>query len=332
MGRALGMVAALALAGLAGTAQARAPGQAVDAFYYDLSDPFVRDLADALEAQARRAGVELIPHDAAGDAGQQDLQISAALGNGHPKLLNLVYPRGQERVIAECRREGERLVFFNRRPSVAMTHGYGRAWFVEGDSMQAGQLQAKAIDGWLRARPGADRDGDGTLRAVVLRGDPKHQATYLRTYNVLYTLSELGHPVECVATLMGGFSEQQARTEFADYALRQGLDSLDLVICNNDAMALGVLAELQRHGLNLGKGGPAVGLFGIDGTEEALRALNSGMMSGTVCNDALQQAEVALLVATSAAEDRDSLSRELGMPISDTHEISVPYKMVGGQP
>ena len=59
---------------------------------------------------------------------------------------------------------------------------------------------------------------------------------------------------------------------------------IELVICNNDGMAEGVVASLQQAGYNL-EGKHVVPVFGVDATDNAKTLIAEGAMTGTVKQD-----------------------------------------------
>lgn len=62
---------------------------------------------------------------------------------------------------------------------------------------------------------------------------------------------------------------------------------VEMVISNNDEMALGAIEAYKDAGYNQ-KEWPII--FGIDGLEDALEAIQNGTMQGTVYNDKEDQA------------------------------------------
>lgn len=63
---------------------------------------------------------------------------------------------------------------------------------------------------------------------------------------------------------------------------------VEMVISNNDEMALGAIEAYKDAGYNRQEW-PII--FGIDGLEDALEAIQNGTMQGTVYNDKEDQAE-----------------------------------------
>ena len=73
-------------------------------------------------------------------------------------------------------------------------------------------------------------------------------------------------------------------TNFVTYNEANG-NMIELVICNNDGMAEGVVSSLQGKGYNK-DGGHVVPVFGVDATENAKTLIAEGAMTGTVKQDA----------------------------------------------
>ena len=73
-------------------------------------------------------------------------------------------------------------------------------------------------------------------------------------------------------------------TNFVSYNEAAG-NMIELVICNNDGMAEGVIASLQEKGYNK-EGAHVVPVFGVDATDNAKALIADGAMTGTVKQDA----------------------------------------------
>ena len=67
-------------------------------------------------------------------------------------------------------------------------------------------------------------------------------------------------------------------------------DQIEVVFCNNDAMALGALQSIQQAGRTVGTD---IYLVGVDALADAVQAVIDGNMTGTVLNDDVGQATKA---------------------------------------
>ena len=127
-----------------------------------------------------------------------------------------------------------------------------------------------------------DKNGDGVLQYVMLEGEPGHQDTLLRTEYSVQILTEGGLTVEKLASNTANWDRSQANARMSQWM--QELHMLpEVVISNNDDMALGAIdallqAEISPEQMPM--------IVRIDGTEPALEAIRQGTMQGTVLNDA----------------------------------------------
>jgi methyl-galactoside transport system substrate-binding protein len=72
--------------------------------------------------------------------------------------------------------------------------------------------------------------------------------------------------------------------------LSQYSSDIEVVFCNNDAMALGALQAINAAGRTVGKD---IYLVGVDALSEALEDVLAGTMTGTVFNDHFAQSHGA---------------------------------------
>ena len=98
-------------------------------------------------------------------------------------------------------------------------------------------------------------------------------------------------------------------------------DSIELVIANNDDMALGAIDALKASGLTKDEW-PAV--IGIDGTDVGLEAVKNKEMIGTVYNDTEGQADAMLNLAYELSTGSDLSDLNL----IDGKYIRLPYARV----
>lgn len=68
-------------------------------------------------------------------------------------------------------------------------------------------------------------------------------------------------------------------------------NKIEVVIANNDAMAMGAVEALKAHNKT------SIPVFGVDALPEALALVKSGAMAGTVLNDADNQAKATFELA-----------------------------------
>lgn len=79
-------------------------------------------------------------------------------------------------------------------------------------------------------------------------------------------------------------------------------DQIEMVISNNDEMALGAVEAYKNVGY-MQSDYPVI--FGIDGLDDALEAVRLGTMQGTVYNDREAQARKIALIAVALFRGND---------------------------
>ena len=98
---------------------------------------------------------------------------------------------------------------------------------------------------------------------------------------------------------------------------------IELVLSNNDEMALGAVEAYRKVGY-IRKDWPVI--FGIDGLEDALEAVKAGEMQGSIYNDRVDQAKEMAKIAVTLFEGKD-LDQE---SLKDGRYYFSEYKKVDG--
>jgi methyl-galactoside transport system substrate-binding protein len=302
--------------------------KSLDVFYYALTDQYIASFKNDIDSLARKMNISLESFDANNDSGTQELQIANTLSNNKAKIVNLVRPEITESVIENCKKNSLRVIFFNRQPDIKLLDGYSKAWYVEGDSMLAGQMQAEMIISYIKANPQIDRNKDGRISTIILNGPEDHQATYLRTSAVTVKLFSEYNNID-ITKLCGNFDSLKARGELENYVINNGIDKVELIISNNDAMALGALSVLNNEGFNTGnKKKNYIPVFGIDGVEPAIQAIKEGKLEGTLVNDTKEQARAILELAVAEEQDNHELGKKLNLKVWENGTVYIPYTKV----
>lgn len=302
--------------------------KSLDVFYYALTDQYIASFKNDIDSLAKKMNISLESFDANNDSGTQELQIANTLSNNKAKIVNLVRPEITESVIENCKKNNLRVIFFNRQPDIKLLDGYSKAWYVEGDSMLAGQMQAEMIISYIKANPQIDRNKDGRISTIILNGPEDHQATYLRTSAVTVKLFSEYNNID-ITKLCGNFDSLKARGELENYVINNGIDKVELIISNNDAMALGALSVLNNEGFNTGnKKKNYIPVFGIDGVEPAIQAIKEGKLEGTLVNDTKEQARAILELAVAEEQNNRELGKKLNLKVWENGTVYIPYTKV----
>ncbi|WP_244882768.1 substrate-binding domain-containing protein [Treponema bryantii] len=214
------------------------------------------------------------------------------------------------------------LVFFNRQPSDPTTGAIDtsaikwndKTYYVGFDAAGGGAVQGKLITDFLASADPAkiDRNGDGTIGYVLCIGDVGHNDSKARTEGIrkaLGTWNGSTDPtvkkegsvtvggkkfkvVELEGKAMTGtdgstWNANAATEAMGGWATKFG-KAIDMVVSNNDGMAMGCL-----QASNYPAGVP---IFGYDANADAVEAIGAGKLFGTVSQNVDAQAAGTLQV------------------------------------
>ncbi|MBO8416301.1 MAG: substrate-binding domain-containing protein, partial [Proteobacteria bacterium] len=195
---------------------------------------------------------------------------------------------------------------------------------VGSDPAASGVYQAEIMIDYLQNHPEADKNKNGQIEYVMIKGEPSHQDTQLRTSAFIRTMMDAGFAGEPLYSGNANWSYARAITEIQNALSTYRIDEIEAIICNNDAMALGVLNELQARGYNKGDSSKFIPLIGIDALPKAVEAVSRGQMIGTVYNDSQSMAEILVKMGKALAEGRAITEEVVELPVVD-RQINIPY-------
>ena len=116
---------------------------------------------------------------------------------------------------------------------------WDRLCYVGSDARQSAELEAQIIlDLWEQEPQALDRNGDGVIQYIMMEGERRHQDTVIRTEGTIQALRDGGLELERLDSGIANWDRTQAQALMAGYLDQYG-GQVELVICNNDDMALG---------------------------------------------------------------------------------------------
>jgi methyl-galactoside transport system substrate-binding protein len=338
---ALGMVSILAACNKGGTS-----ANTADVFIYQYSDTYIGTVRTALDTDLKAKSITATFYDGAGVSATQVQQIESAIAKKSKLLIpNLVEQTATgDSVAAKAKAAGIPAIFFNREvPDTAVTSTtYPDNCFVGTDPDQAGYMQGDIIASGLIASGKLsstwDQNGDGKINYVMLRADESNAEANGRTKysvqeaNTKLKAASLNELVHLGADYNAGWSKDTAKTAMDTFIGTYGLPGttkaeggIELVIANNDDMALGAIASLATNNFNNG-GTKKVMVVGVDATAAGKSAIDAGNMFGTVKQDAEAMATCIAALAANKLAGKDYLDGTTYKWDSTTvHKIRIPY-------
>ena len=276
-------------ASTAASSTAAASGSAnVGVCIYQFADNFMTLYRTDLEEYLKDMGYSVTIVDGKNDQNTQTEQINTFLQQGVDVLvINPVQTTSAQTIVDTVSPSGTPIVFINREPEESVLDSYkGKCCYVGADARQSGTYQGELI---LETETQGDINGDGKVTYIMCKGDPENIDAQYRTEFSIKALTDAGKEVECLYEYLDNWDQTTAQQDVAN-ALSQYGEKIEVVFCNNDAMALGALQSLQQAGRTVGKD---VYLVGVDALSEAVQNVVDGNMTGTVLNDDVGQATAA---------------------------------------
>lgn len=266
------------------------------------NDKFIGILKNSVEAEAAKdPDIELIVGDAKNDEATQVKQVRDAIADKVDAIIVLSVNTGSAKSILDLTaKAGTPLIYLNRRPPIDRLAG--RVAVVSSNDLVAGRLQMRLV---------ADKIGNAG-NVVILRGEDGHPAAIERTQGVKEILATKPD-ITLVEEATGNWDRAQGEQLVTQWL--QGGKPLKAILANNDEMALGAIDALKKAGKKPGD----IYVAGVDGTADALLAINSGYLNLSLLQNARAQGAQALadakkFVGKEYAELYDWVPYELIIP------------------
>lgn len=296
---------------------------------YKFDDTFMTGVRTTMTAQAKEQGADLELVDSQNKQATQNEQVDTFITKGVNALaINAVDRTAAGPIIKKAQEKKLPIVFLNREPEKADMDSYDKVWYVGAKAEQSGTQSGEIIADYFKAKPEADKNGDGTVQYVMLQGEPGHQDATLRTEYSIKAIEDAGFKTEKLAADTAMWDKAKATDLMKAFITGQGMDKIEAVICNNDDMALGAIEALKAEGYNKGDATKFMPVVGVDATAPALEAMKDGSLLGTVLNDATNQGKATVNVATAAVAGKEINKENVGYDVTDGKYIWIDYVKV----
>lgn len=262
---------------------------------YDFEDDYMTlyrtELVRYLTEELGFCEENILVEDAENNQEVQTEQISDFIDHQvDAMILNLVHPSSAPHITDMCSESGIPIVYINRQPYEAETVRWEeeelRVSYVGADARQSGTYQGEEI---ADTETKGDINGDGTVSYVMIQGEPENMDTQYRSAYSVKALEDAGIKTKELLAESGNWNREQG-ADIARKALEEFGDEIDVIFCNNDAMALGALTAVREAGRETGKD---IYLTGVDALPEAVQDIEDGELTATVFNDYFSQSHTA---------------------------------------
>ena len=293
---------------------------------YRGDDTFINNIRGELEARAKayeqESGIkiDLDIQDAKGSQNTQNEQVERFLSLGCDVLcINPVDRTAASGMIDKAIAAEIPVVFFNRQPVEEDMNRWDHLYYVGADAKESAVLQGNIVVKRYKEDPDSlDTDGNGVISYVLLEGETSHQDSLIRTEWSIQTLKDGGVPIEKITGGIANWERSQASALMEQWLI-QYPEQIELVICNNDDMALGAIDAIERVGAE------GISLVGIDATVPGMEAVRSGKMIGTVSADKELYAGAVFTIAVSEVLGREA---EKETPLENGKYYWCPQKII----
>ena len=120
-------------------------------------------------------------------------------------------------------------------------------YYVGCDAEQSGVMQGEIAADYIKNHPEVDKNQDGEIQYVLLEGEAGHQDAISRTDFSVKTLIEKEVNLEKLSYQFADWNRGQAENRM-NRLISQYKDGIELVISNNDEMALGAVEAYRKAG------------------------------------------------------------------------------------
>lgn len=305
--------------------------------YDDTYGSSVRQAMDAaVEEVGEELGIEikLTMYDAADDMSKQVEQATMLVGEKPDFIIiNLAEVASGQQLVDMFTEAGIPFLFYNKEPSQETVQSVvvdSGSIFIGTTPREAGDMQGEILADMWAADTSIDLNGDGKLQFVEFEGEPNNPEAIARTQYSEETAVELGVPLEPALdeyVIVANWDTAQAQEKMqATFAANP---DVEVVFCNNDDMAIGVIAALNASNYNTGKeGDPSLVVIGVDATEAAFASIRNGGMTATVKQDGEAMGYANIRIAANYLTTGSWLDGTDYEYADDGYSVRIPYAKI----
>lgn len=294
---------------------------------YNQYDPFTEEIRhnieDYLSEYAAKMDIEVdstVVYSGKNQLVQNDQVIDFIDKNYDIICVNLV-DRTDPSVIIEAAKSADiPIVFFNRELVEDDLKRFSKLYYVGARPEDSGEIQGQIVIDALNANfDEIDVNGDGIIQYVLLEGEAGHQDSIIRSRVSVETIKEAGFEMEMLGDEIANWDRKQAQTKMT--ALLAGYPrQIELVLANDDNMALGALDALTEFGV---QNYPLI--VGVNGQEETITDISEGKILGTALNNAQEKGRIIAELALGIAKDGKPPT---DIDLEDGKHYYVPYERI----
>lgn len=286
----------------------------VGVLLYKFDDPYISFIKQSLENIQKRNenNVKFTFFDAKNN---QEIQIETLdtllRDNIDLLIINLVDTKASviENIIDKVKPYDIPLILLGAEPSAITDKikSYDKFIILSSDAKQSGVLQGKAvINEWNKNKSIIDKNKDNILQYIILQGERDNTGSIDRTTYSISTIRDAGIEIQELASVIANWDQGLAKDAIESLFFKYG-NKIEVIISNNDAMAIGAIEALQKYGYNNGNPAKTIPVFGIDAIPAAQDLIKKGFMTGTVIQDTDTAAESLYTIGMNLVHNKPPL-------------------------
>lgn len=297
---------------------------------YKFDDTFMTGVRNNMQKAAEEAGAEIELVDSQNRQPAQNDQVDTFITKGVTALvINPVDRSAAGPLVDKAKAADLPIIFINREPDKALLDNWDKAWYVGAKAEESGTIGGELIAEYFKAHPEADKNGDGVLQYILIKGEQGHQDATLRSEYCVKAMLDAGIKIEEIGSDNANWDKVQGHDKMKNFITSKGIENIEAVLANNDDMALGAIEALKSEGYNTGTDPTKfIPVVGVDATAPALQAIANGQMLGTSLNDAYNQGTAAVRIAVQASKGEPVTDEAIGYKITDGKYVWIPYVRV----
>ena len=210
--------------------------------------------------------------------------------------VNLVDRTDPSVIIESAKSSDTPIIFFNRELVEDDLKRFDKLYYVGAKPEESGEIQGQLVLSALEHRfDEIDISGDGVIQYILLEGEAGHQDAIIRSRVSVETILDGGVELERLGDEIANWDRKQAQTKVT--SLLQGYPrQIELVIANDDNMALGAVDAMEKFGV---QNMPLI--VSVNGDQEVLKDISDGIIEGTALNDAQEKGRIIAEMAVGIA-------------------------------
>ena len=252
-------------------------------------------MEEKAKSYEKETGVKVILDvvDGKGSQNAQNSQVDRFISLGVDVIcVNMVDRSAASYIISRAMEGDIPVVFFNREPVEEDMNRWEKLYYVGENAKESAVLQGNIlVEAYKKDPASLDLNGDGKVSYVLLEG--KTRPSGFADQDGMVDPDPKGWRSAARKDHRGDWRMgEEPGSAWMEKWLDEYPDEIELVISNNDDMALGAAEALERKKITR-----PIKIVGIDGTPQGVEGLKSGKLFGTVQCDSDEYGSVMFQIA-----------------------------------